>query len=171
MLTEKTKESILKLQALYPEKRSALIPSLHLAQNEVGYLPKEVQEEIAFLFQIEPNEVNSLVTFYDMFYDKPVGKHLIHVCKNISCLLRGSDDLLESLCEKLKIAPGQTTEDKEFTLIASECLAACNRAPMLLVDDQVKGPIKKEDLEKILLEAKQSKGHASPVELKEFFHD
>lgn len=163
MLSEETKQAILKLQSLYPQKRSALIPSLHLAQAEVGYLPKETQQEVADLFGIEVNEVNAVVTFYDMFYEEPVGKHVVHVCKNLSCMLRGADGLLSRLCERLKVKPGETTEDGEFTVIASECLAACDRAPMMIVDDKVVGPIKEEDVDKILDEARKGPGHPSPM--------
>lgn len=163
MLSEKTRQSILELQKLYPEKRSALIPALHLAQSELGYLPHEMQSEIAVLFGIAPNEVNAVVTFYDMFFEEPVGKHLIHVCKNVSCMLRGSDELLKKVCQKLKVAPGETTEDGEFTVIPCECMAACDRAPMMLVDDKVVGPVKDEDLDRILDEAKKGPGHPSPV--------
>lgn len=153
MLTEKTRQAILELQKKYPQSRSALIPALHVAQAEVGYLPQEVQEEIAALFDIDPNEVHSVVSFYDMFYDKPVGKHLIHVCKNLSCMLRGGDELLGHLCQRLKIQPGETTEDGQFTVVPSECLAACDRAPMMIVDDEVVGPVTEEHLEEILKRA------------------
>lgn len=160
MLTEKTKNAILELQKLYPEKRSALIPALHLAQEEIGYLPSGVQNEVAQLFELDPNEVNSVVTFYDMFFEEPVGKHLIHVCKNVSCMLRGSDQLLGKLCDKLQVKPHQTTADGEFTVIPSECLAACDRAPMMIVDETVIGPVKDEELDQILEKAKQaSKNH------------
>lgn len=170
MLSEQTKNSILLLQAVYPVKRSALIPALHLAQNEAGYLSLETQKEVAFLFDIDPNEVNSIVTFYDMFYDKPVGKHLIHVCTNISCMLRNADGVLNALCSKLQISPGETTADGQFTVIRSECLAACDKAPMLLVDDQVKGPVQLESINQLLEEAKKSPGHPSPVEQAETSH-
>jgi NADH-quinone oxidoreductase subunit E len=170
MLSEKTRKSILDLQNLYPEKRSALIPALHLAQAEVGYLPRETQKEVAELFGIDLNEVNAVVTFYDMFFEKPVGKHLVHVCKNVSCMLRGADGLLEKLCQKLQIEPGGTTVDGEFTVIPSECLAACDRAPMMIVDDQVIGPLQEGDLDQILAEAKKSPGHPSPVETSEAKH-
>lgn len=153
-LSQKVKDAILKLQGLYPEKRSALIPALHLAQAEAGYLPLDIQKEVAELFDIDPNEVNAVVTFYDMFYEEPVGKHIIHVCKNVSCMLRGSDGLLARLCQKLQVAPGGTSRDGEFTVIASECLAACDRAPMMLVDEEVKGPLREDDLDKILEDAK-----------------
>lgn len=162
MLQEETRKSILELQKLYPEKRSALIPALHLAQAEKGYLPRETQNEVAELFNLDPNEVNAVVTFYDMFFEEPVGKHLIHVCKNASCMLRGSDELLKNLCQKLHINPGETTEDGEFTVIPSECLAACDRAPMMLVDDQVMGPVKETELDEILEHAKQKPGHPCP---------
>jgi NADH-quinone oxidoreductase subunit E len=167
MLSEKTQKAILDLQKLYPEKRSALIPALHLAQAEVGYLPLETQKEVAKLFNLGLNEVTSVVTFYDMFYEEPVGKHLIHVCKNVSCMLRGSDGLLKQVCSRLQIHPGETSDDGEFTVIPSECLAACDRAPMMIVDDKVIGPVKEEDIDRILAEAKKGKGHPSPVEIGE----
>jgi NADH-quinone oxidoreductase subunit E len=158
MLSEKTKQAILELQKSYPVKRSALIPALHLAQAEKGYLPRETQNEVAELFGIDPNEVNSVVTFYDMFFEKPVGKHILHVCKNVSCMLRGSDELLSILCQKLQINPRETTQDGEFTVIPCECLGACDKAPMMLVDDKVVGPIKEEELDQILKEAILSGG-------------
>lgn len=152
-LSESTRTKILDLQRKYPMKRSALIPSLHLAQNEIGYLPLDIQQEVADLFNLDPNEINAVVTFYDMFYEEPQGKAHIHVCKNISCMLRGGDELLNELCKKLNIKPGETTSDKEFTIVASECLGACDRAPMLIAGDKAMGPVKKEDIDHILHEA------------------
>jgi NADH-quinone oxidoreductase subunit E len=163
-LSEKTKLAILDLQKKYPEKRSALIPALHLAQAEGGYLPREVQNEVASLFDIDPSEVTGVVTFYDMFYEEPVGKHLLHVCKNVSCMLRGGDELMDKLCSRLNIKPGETTSDGEFTVIPSECLAACDRAPMMLADDKVVGPVKEEEIDQILAEVKKSPGHPCPLE-------
>jgi NADH-quinone oxidoreductase subunit E len=170
MLSEKTQKAIIELQKQYPEKRSALIPALHLAQAEIGYLPIETQKDVAILFDIDPNEVYAVVTFYDMFFEEPVGKHIVHVCKNISCMLRGCDALLKSVCDKLHVSPGGTTTDGEFTVIPSECLAACDRAPMMLVDDKVVGPVKEEDLDKILADAKKGHGHPSPVVIPEEAH-
>lgn len=156
-LSHKTREKILELQKAYPEKRSALIPALHLAQSEIGYLPPEIQEEMASLFEIEKSEVNAIVSFYDMFFEKPVGKHLIHLCKNVSCMLRGADEVLGRFCQKLNIKPGETTEDGEFTVIPSECLAACDLAPMALVDEKVVGPLKEADLDLLLEEVRRGK--------------
>ena len=164
MLSDKAKKTILKLQAKYPEKRSALLPALHVAQAEIGYLPLKVQKEVADLFDINHTEVHSVVTFYDMFFEEPTGKHILHVCKNISCMLRGSDEVIEKFREKLGLLPGEkTTADKQFTLIASECLAACDRAPMMLANDKVVGPIEVKDVEKILNETKKMPGHPCPV--------
>jgi NADH-quinone oxidoreductase subunit E len=126
-------------------------------------LPLEVQQEVADLFGIDINEVHAVVTFYDMFYEKPVGKHVIHVCKNVSCMLRGSDELLQKVCHHLQVAPREVTADGEFIVIPSECLAACDRAPMMLVDDKVIGPVPIDDVERILTEAKEKPGHTSPV--------
>ena len=170
MLSEETVKSILQLQDLYPVKRSALIPALHLAQAEVGYLPLETQQEVANLFEIELSEVSAIVTFYDMFFEEPVGKHLLHVCKNVSCMLRGADGVLSAICKKLQVQLGETSADGEFTVLASECLAACDRAPMILVDDKVVGPVKEEDIDDLLAEAKKGPGHPSPVEKTEIHH-
>ncbi|KAF3362737.1 Uncharacterized protein PHSC3_000724 [Chlamydiales bacterium STE3] len=161
MLSEKSRQLILELQKKYPHERSALIPALHVAQAEKGYLPIEVQQEVAELFEIALNEVNSVVTFYDMFFEKPVGKHLLHVCKNVSCMLRGADQLMEKLCHKLEVKPGETSQDQEFTLLSSECLGACDKAPMMLVDDHVFGPIKEEDVDQILEKTKKSLNYPS----------
>ena len=169
-LNENIKRSILECQKLYPEKRSALIPALHMAQSQEGYLPHEIQVEVANLFDLDPNEVHSIVTFYDMFFDKPVGKHLVHVCKNVSCMLRGSDQLLEKVCHKLNVNPGETTTDGEFTVLASECLGACDRAPMMLIDSEVVGPVSESDLDSIFEKTKNKPSHISPIPLLEGFH-
>lgn len=170
MISDKTKKLILDLQKKYPERRSALIPALHLAQAELGYLPRETQNEVAALFDIDPNEVNAVVTFYDMFFEEPVGKHILHVCKNVSCMLRGGDEVLESLCQKLHVRPREVTNDGEFTIIPSECLGACDRAPMMLVDDVVVGPIHEKDIDNILSKAKRGPGHPCPAECGEVDH-
>jgi NADH-quinone oxidoreductase subunit E len=170
MLSETTKKAILDLQKKYPERRSALIPALHLAQAEKGYLPTEIQAEVAALFDLDQNEVNSIVSFYDMFFEEPVGKHIIHVCKNVSCMLRGADGVLNGLCKRLGVKPGGTSADGQFTVIASECLAACDRAPMMLVDDKVVGPVREDQLDRIITEAEQTAGHPCPVPMQEVTH-
>jgi len=152
MLKETTKNAILELQKKYPFKRSALIPALHLAQNDYGYLPIEIQQEVATLFELDLNEVHSVVTFYDMFHERPVGKHLLHVCKNVSCMLRGSDELIDALCKKIGAAPHDKSPDDKFTVIPSECLGACDRAPMMIAGEKAIGPVAIDDIDSILKE-------------------
>lgn len=163
MLSQETRDAIRELQTLYPEPRSALIPALHLAQEEVGYLPLEVQAEVARLFTIDPNEVNGIVTFYDMFFDRPVGKHLIRICHNLSCLLRGADPLITHMCRVLNVRPGEITEDGEFTIIPSECLAACDRAPAMIIDDTLIGPVTHDAVEGVLHTVSREHGHPTPI--------
>lgn len=170
MLSETARKAIVELQKHYPDKRSALIPALHIAQAELTYLPREAQEEIALLFSLALNEVHAVVTFYDMFFEEPVGKHIIHVCKNVSCMLRGADDVLSGLCQRLNVTVGKTTTDGQFTIIASECLGACDRAPMLLVDEKVMGPVHSDDIDRILTEARSGHGHPSAMHAEEVGH-
>lgn len=162
-LNEETKSAILKLQQKYPHKRSAIIPALHLAQGEKGYLCRKTQMEVAHLFDLEPNEVHAIVAFYDMFFDQPVGKHHLRVCKNVSCMLNGSDKILDNLCKKLEIEAGGTTADGEFTVIAAECLGACDKAPMMLADSRVIGPLKEEDFDTLIETIKTWPGNPSPI--------
>lgn len=158
-LSETCIREIRRLQGIYPVKRSALIPALHTAQNECGYLPKEIQQEIADLFDLDATEVHAVVTFYDMFHEEPVGKHVLHVCKNASCMLRGADGVIEGLCKRLNVSPHETSADGEFTIIPSECLGACDLAPMLIVDEDVVGPVKEADLDALLEKTKRGVPH------------
>lgn len=158
-LSEACIKEIRRLQEIYPESRSALIPALHTAQNECGYLPTDIQKEIAELFVLDPTEVHAVVTFYDMFHEEPVGKHVLHVCKNASCMLRGADDVIEGLCKRLKVHPHETTADGEFTVIPSECLGACDLAPMLIVDEDVVGPVSESDLNALLERTRKGAPH------------
>lgn len=150
-----TREAIVDLQKLYPEKRSALIPALHLAQEECGYLPDAVQVEVADLFELNPIEVRGVVSFYDMFHEQPGGDHTLHVCTNLSCMLRGGDRLYETCASLLNVDAHGRSADGTISLIESECLAACDRAPVLLVDHRLVGPVAPEELSAVIEQAKQ----------------
>lgn len=118
----------------YPEGRqkSALLPTLHLAQAEFdGWLSVPVMNYVASLLNLKPIEVYEVATFYTMFNLKPVGKCLLEVCQTGSCMLRGSDDIIEHLEKRLNIKVGETTPDGMFTLKVVECLGSCGTAPML----------------------------------------
>ena len=125
-----------RLQSLYPERRGALLPVLHLAQETFGYLSLEVEEYVATLFDLSAAHVHEVVTFYTLFFQQPKGRHVIAVCHNLSCHLAGAPDILAHVKARLGIDPGETTEDGRVTFQAVECLCACEAAPMAQVDDR-----------------------------------
>jgi NADH-quinone oxidoreductase subunit E len=120
--------------ARYPRPKSALIPILHLAQEQDGYVADDAMAHIAELIGATPAEVLGTCSFYEMFKREPVGEYLVNVCTNIACLLLGGEELLEHLEEELGIKPGSTTPDGTFTLEDVECIAACTEAPCLQVN-------------------------------------
>jgi NADH-quinone oxidoreductase subunit E len=122
------------LIALYPEPRSALIPILHVLQEQDGYLTEEGMVHVAELLGLAAAEVRGTASFYDMFHLEPVGKYLVAVCTNIACMLQGAYRLLEHAEERLGVAPGGTSEDGLFTLEDAECLALCGNAPCVTVN-------------------------------------
>ena len=129
-MLERAKQTI----ALYPQKRSALLPLLHLAQEQDGWLTPEAMEHVGELLELEPAEVLGTAAFYTMFKRQPTGKHLISICTNLACMLAGAYDLLEHAESRLGIKPGGTTADGAFSLEEAECLAHCDQAPCLQVN-------------------------------------
>ena len=121
--------------ANYPVKRAAIMPVLWLAQREFGYLSPEVQQYVADLMGFPLAWVSGLASFYTMYYKKPVGRHHLQVCTNVSCMLRGSDEIVRTIENRLGITLGQTTSDGKFTLDEVECLASCGTAPMMQVNE------------------------------------
>jgi NADH-quinone oxidoreductase subunit E len=121
--------------AKYPRKRGALLSALHLVQKERGYIAPETAAELACLFELHPIEVMEVVSFYNMFHDRPQGRHQVRVCTNLPCSLRGARELLRELERHLGIEAGETSADGRITLGHEECLGACAWAPMLRVDD------------------------------------
>ena len=122
------------LVALSPHKRSAMLPLLHLVQEQDGYLTEEGMTEVAELTGTTPAEVRGTATFYDMFHLEPVGKYVVGICTNIACLLAGGEELLEHATKTLGCAVGATSADGLFTLEETECLADCNIAPTVQVN-------------------------------------
>jgi NADH-quinone oxidoreductase subunit E len=120
--------------ARYPVAKSALIPLLHLAQEQDGYVTDEAMEHLAELVEVTPAEVSGTCSFYEMFKREPVGDYLVNVCTNISCQLNGGEELLHHLEDRLGVRPGGTTSDGTFTLEDVECIAACTEAPCLQVN-------------------------------------
>ncbi len=135
MLAEKYAEDVKKIMAKYPPERrqSAVMPLLHLAQQEMGYVDRHAMQEIAALAGITETDVAEIVGFYTLYHEAPAGKLRLQVCTDIACALRGADEFLAKLCEKLGIEPGGTTPDGLITVEAVMCLAACDKAPMFQV--------------------------------------
>ena len=121
----------------YPHKKAALLPAMHLIQKERdGWFSDETVQDTAALFDVPDMHVQGIVSFYDMFHSEPVGRHVVRLCKTLSCKLRGADELRAHIREKYGVAHGETTGDGAFTFRSFECLGHCSTAPMMLVDEE-----------------------------------
>jgi len=129
-----TRREIEALFERYPEKRGALLPAIYLLQAEKGWVDTGQARELAGLFEISPVEVYEVLTFYNMFYTRPQGRHHVYVCTNLSCSLRGARGLLRQVESRLAIHAGETTPDGRITLGHEECLGSCGTAPVMRVD-------------------------------------
>lgn len=148
-----------RLVARYPEgkQKSALLPVLHLAQDSFGgWLSTETMDYVAELLEITPIEVYEVATFYTMYNLKPVGKYMFEVCQTGPCMLRGSDDIIAYISERLGIKPGETTTDGMFTLKTVECLGACGYAPMMQMGKHYREHLTKEKVDAIIDECRKA---------------
>lgn len=134
-LLAKHPDEVRDILAKYPPefKRSAVMPLLHLAQSEPGYITAQILQDIAEICEISITDVGSIVGFYTLYYDQPLGRYHIQVCTDLPCALRGADKFLQQLCERLGVKVGEPTADGLFVIEEVMCLAACHRAPMFQV--------------------------------------
>jgi NADH-quinone oxidoreductase E subunit len=139
-------DEIQKAAARYPQRRSAVMPALRLAQERYGWLSPGALREVADALDLTPADVEAVATFYDMFNLEPVGRHLIEVCTNLSCALAGARQVVEALEIELGIAPGETSDDGEVTFRLIECAGGCGYAPVVVVDHAYREPTKPEDV-------------------------
>jgi NADH-quinone oxidoreductase subunit E len=145
--------------ARYPagKQKSALLPVLHMAQQEFGgWLDVPVMDYVASLLKLEPIEVYEVATFYSMYNLKPVGRYMFEVCQTGPCMLRGSDEIIHYIYEKLGIRPGETTKDGLFTLKTVECLGACGYAPMMQMGKTFREHLTKEKVDGIIDECRRN---------------
>ncbi len=151
-LSAKARAEIDKWLTKYPpdQKQSALLPALHIMQDEIGYLPREAMDAVADHLGIPHIAVYEAATFYSMYHLHPVGKHKISLCTNVSCMLRGCDKIEKHLKQRLGINFGETTADGKFYLEEVECLAACRNAPMMQIDRTYHEDLTPEKVDKIL---------------------
>ena len=134
----------------YPDKKSATLPLLHLAQSQHGYISNSVINTIADLVDCHPAIVMDCVSFYTMLYTKPQGRHIIQVCQTLSCSLNGADALVDHVMDKYEIKPGETTADDRFTLMKVECLGSCGTAPVVQINKEYHEGLSTENFDKLL---------------------
>ena len=159
-----TAENRAKLEAIcarYPaeERKSAILAALYLAQHQQGYLTRNAMREVASAIRCTTADVEDVVSFYTMFYTRPVGRHVVQVCRTLSCALMGAERVTEELSRAIGIAPGETDKAGEFTLLEVECLGACDRAPVVGVNDHWHECQKPEDA-KALVDGLRARGAA-----------
>jgi NADH-quinone oxidoreductase subunit E len=159
--SEEKLNKVKEIMARYPEgkHKSALIPLLHMAQDENnGWLSTEAMDYVAELLNILPIEVYEVATFYSMYNLKPVGKYIFEVCRTGPCMLNGSDQIIDYIKEKLNIKEGETTTDGMFTLKPAECLGACGYAPMMQLGNHFREHLTKEKVDAIIDECRKNAG-------------
>jgi NADH-quinone oxidoreductase subunit E len=145
-------DEIQKAAARYPQRRSAVMPALRLAQERHGWLSPEAFREVADALDLTPAYCKAVASFYDMYHLEPVGRHMVEVCTNVSCALVGAQQVLDAFEEELGIHPGETTEDGEVTLRTIECAGGCGWGTVVAVDHRYREPVRPEDVTGIVEE-------------------
>jgi NADH-quinone oxidoreductase subunit E len=134
----------------YPDREAAILPALHLAQREFGYVSDDAILHVADLLGFTPSRIEGVATFYTMYNRKPVGRYHVQICRNISCSLLGAEHLIEHVSKKLGVRPGETTPDGKFTLSKVECLGSCGTAPVLMLNDDYHENLTEEKVDALL---------------------
>jgi NADH-quinone oxidoreductase subunit E len=151
ILNDEVRSAIAALFPHYPTKQAVTLPALHIVNERLGYVPTQAVVEIAELLEISPAQVQDTLSFYGFFkQDKPVGRLHVWVCRSFVCAGCGGEELLDYVCNKLGIKPGETTPDGRITLEFAECLGACDHAPAVLINDTTHENVTKEKIDELL---------------------
>ena len=150
LLTEAVRAKIRSFFDRYETKRAVLLPALQIVQNTLGHVPHRAMKEIAELLELNPSEVLDTATFYTHFWTHPKGKKVITVCRSVSCEVMGGNGVFEELKKQLGIDEHGTTPDGEYSLMTEECLAGCDHAPCMLINERLYKHVRPEDLARIL---------------------
>jgi len=134
----------------YPEKKPAVMAALYIAQEQNGYISNEVIKEVSLLLDMTAEDVLGVVTFYTMYYQKPMGKNHIQVCTNVSCMLRGGYEIWNQVKDKLGLENMEVTEDHKFSIEEVECMGSCGTAPMLAINEDYYENLTKEKVEELI---------------------
>ena len=151
-MSEALYDEIQTIAARYPQRLSAVMPALRLAQERYGWLPPEAFREVGEALDLTPAYCKAVASFYDMFHLEPVGRHMIEVCTNVSCALVGAQQVVEAFQRELGVRPGETTADGQVTLKTMECAGGCGWAPVVVVDHRYREPTTPEDVPTVLQE-------------------
>lgn len=157
ILSEEQRQRILAYLPRYPRKQAVTLPALHIVQDELRCVPPEAVREIADLLDLSPAEVNDTMSFYGFFRggDNSLGKTRLWVCRSLTCMLRGGEELLANLCDKLQVQPGGTTADGKISLEFAECIGACEGAPCVLINDEHRMNVTPEQVDALIVELKE----------------
>ena len=151
-------DSVQEIRTRYPAgSRSAVLPALRLAQEEHGFLSPAAIREVADALDLTPGYCHAVASFYDMYHLAPIGRHLVEVCTNLSCALRGAQQVVEAFEEELGVRAGETTEDGEVTLRTIECLGGCGWATIVAIDERYRMHVKPEDVESIVQDVRNGR--------------
>ena len=150
MFNDTSIKEIAKIRTKYPNSRAALLPALYVAQREFGWLSPEAYEAVADLLNVPKATVRGVGTFYAMYKQKPMGRHLIQLCTNVSCMILGAEKLVDFLKSAYSLEPGGMSPDGRFSLVIMECIGACGTAPAMLVNEDFHENLTEKNLEQIL---------------------
>lgn len=149
-LSEHEKAEIEKEIAKFPVKQSACLEALMIVQHERGYVSDEALKHVADYLEMSATELDSIATFYNLIYRKPVGKHVVRVCDSVSCWIMGYDQVREKICSHLGVKLGQTSSDGNFTVLPTQCLGTCDKAPAMLVGEDLHRNLTPDGVVKVL---------------------
>ena len=151
-LSEELRNKIEAYLPRYPSKQAVVLPALHLVHDELRCVPREAIREIADLLDLSPAEVHDTMSFYGFFreQDNPLGRTRVWVCRSLACMLRGGEELLSHLCQRLNVKPGGTTANGKISLEFAECLGACEGAPAIMVNDEHRHKVTPENVDRVI---------------------
>lgn len=150
VLTQEEQREIEQEFPHYPQRQAVCVEALRIVQRHRGWVSDQAVQEIAEFLEMTPDDVDSVATFYNLVYRKPVGRHVILVCNSVTCWVMGTEGIQTYLAERLGIRLGETTEDGRFTLLPVVCLGACDRAPAMMIDTELYGDLTPEKIDEIL---------------------
>lgn len=145
-MTAHIEERLLKIVDKYPEREASVLPALYIAQEEYGWLSHEALRRVSEILNLPDAFVRGVATFYYMYRNRPMGRHLIQICTNVSCMLFGGERIVDLLKDRYNLKPGGTTEDGRFSLIIMECIGACDMAPAMLVGKDLYGRLNENNI-------------------------